>query len=86
MAVAAVRYCLGRKSYIVGDCKDWLIDQWLNISAKAQDVIRRDVEEAFEADDRARAAGNQYKPLGWDCDRDDWERVRVLWGGRDPRA
>lgn len=24
MATAAVRYCLGRCSYIVGDCVDWL--------------------------------------------------------------
>ena len=24
MALAAVRYCLGRMSYIVGDCCEWL--------------------------------------------------------------
>ena len=28
MAIAAVRYCLGRMSYIVGDCADWLIAEW----------------------------------------------------------
>ena len=28
MAVSAVRYCLGRMTYITGDCADWLIGAW----------------------------------------------------------
>ena len=28
MAIAAFRYCLGRQTYIVGDCAEWLCEQW----------------------------------------------------------
>ena len=80
MATAAVRYCLGRMSYIVGDCAEWLIEQWPNISSNARAVIQRDVEECFEQDDRDREKGSQWKSLGHDCDRREWERVRQLWG------
>lgn len=82
MVLAAVRYCLGRKSYIVSDCVDWLIEQWPNISDSMKKIIQRDVEEEFKKDNMVRAAGEHclsYKPLGMDCDRAEWERVRNLW-------
>lgn len=79
MATAAVRYCLGRMSYIVGDCADWLIAEWQSIEEGARRTIQRDVEEAFTRDDEARERGDEYKPLGMDCDRASWERVRELW-------
>lgn len=79
MAVAAVRYCLGRSSYIVGDCVDWLIEQWPSIEEGARGTIRRDIEEAFARDDNDRAEGREHKALGWDCDRREWEKVRKLW-------
>jgi len=79
MAIAAVRYCLGRQTYIVGDCADWLIDQWENISQQARTIIKRDIEEEFERDDEARDRGDKHKPLGANCDRQEWERVRKLW-------
>ena len=79
MALAAVRYCLGRSSYIVGDCVDWLITQWPNLSDSIKRVIARDVDEAFERDDEARADGREHKPLGWDCDRAYWTKARALW-------
>ena len=79
MAVAAFRYCLGRMTYIVSDCACWLIEQWPNIAENARKVIQRDLEDAFKRDDEARADGNDYKPLGHDCDRMQWEKVRRLW-------
>ena len=79
MAVAAFRYCLGRMTYIVSDCADWLIEQWPNIAENARKIIQRDLEEAFKRDDEARADGQDYKPLGHDCDRAQWEKVRRLW-------
>lgn len=81
MAIAAVRYCLGRKSYIVGDCASWLIAAWPHISESARKTIQRDVEEEFDRDDEARGRNAEYKPLGADCDRAGWERVRALWLG-----
>lgn len=79
MAIAAVRYCLGRMTYITSDCSEWLLQQWPNIKPNARTVIRRDIEEAFARDDEAREAGDSYKPLGWDCDRAVWQKVRELW-------
>jgi hypothetical protein len=79
MAIAAVRYCLGRMTYITSDCAEWLCEQWPNIKSSARAVIQRDIEEAFTRDDEVRARDVAYKPLGWDCDRAEWEKVRALW-------
>lgn len=79
MAVAAFRYSLGRMSYIVADTVDWLIFNWSIIPPSARKIIQRDLEEAFSRDDEAREFSAQYFPLGMDCDRQQWERVRALW-------
>ena len=91
--VATFRYCLGRQTYIVQECADWLLLCWPVIEQPVRDLIRRELDRAFELDDVARAGDTQgYKPLGWDCDRQQWERVRSLWtnaslsGGRRPSA
>ena len=79
MAIAAVRYCLGRRSYIVGDCVDWLIEVWPELDPKTRNTIRRDIEKAFSDDDEARELCTQHFPLGMDMDRAEWTRVRKLW-------
>lgn len=79
MAVAAFRYCLGRMTYIVGDCADWLIANWQNLPENVRKIIQRDTEEAFKRDDEDRENGSEFKALGHDCDRAAWERVRALW-------
>jgi hypothetical protein len=79
MAIAAFRYCLGRRTYISGDCADWLVFMWNDFPPNIQSIIKRDLEEEFKRDDEARANGEQYKPLGDDCDRNEWERVRALY-------
>lgn len=79
MAIAAVRYCLGRQTYIVGDCADWLIAVWTRLSESARKTIQRDVAAEFARDDEARERNAAHKPLGADFDRADWERVRALW-------
>lgn len=47
MVIAAVRYCLGRSSYIVSDCVDWLISQWSEFDHSTKAIVQRDIEEAF---------------------------------------
>jgi hypothetical protein len=79
MVVAAFRYCCGRQTYIVSVCANWLIEVWPMLSDHMRAVIKRDLEEEFVRDDQARASNESYKPLGWDCDRKEWERVRKLW-------
>ena len=81
MATAAVRYCLGRQSYIVGDCCDWLLQVWPRLQESTRKIIARDVEDAIRRDDEARerGSGDIFLPLGMDMDRAEWLRVRVLW-------
>lgn len=81
MASAAFRYCLGRRTYIVGSCVDWIISNWEKFPESVKNLIQRELEEAFGEDDKGRLhnADDRYRPLGHDCDRKDWERVRALW-------
>lgn len=79
MVTAAFRYCLGSQTYIVGACADWIVENWTRFPEGPRAIIQRDLEETFRRDDEARAHGETHKPLGWDCDRRDWERVRALW-------
>ena len=79
MALAAVRYCLGRRTYIVGDCAEWLIAYWPDFNEHTKAIIQRDLEEEFGRDDKARLEGSTYLPLGMDMDRREWEKVRKLW-------
>lgn len=77
--VAAFRYCLGRRTYVVGEYARLLVKIWPFLSEKTQNIIKRDLEKAFARDDEDREAGREYKALGWDCDRAEWSRVRKLW-------
>ena len=79
MATAAVRYCLGRRTYIVSCCVEWLFVQWENFDEHTKALIKRDIEEEIERDDEARANGCDYKPLGDDMDRAEWLKCRQLW-------
>jgi len=81
MASAAFRYCLGRQTYIVGACADWIISNWEKFPQNVKTLIEREVEEEFEKDDKERMhnANATWLPLGHDCDRKEWERVRGLW-------
>ena len=79
MALAALRYCLGRMTYIVGDCERWIFANWEHFPEYVKTLIQREVEKEINRDDEARAEGREHKPLGHDCDRAAWIRVRSLW-------
>lgn len=72
MALAAVRYCLGRQSYIVGDCVAWLIQQRGAIDPSTMRTIERDIRELLKRDDEARERGDAHLPAGADFDRAEW--------------
>lgn len=76
MVIAAFRYCLGRQTYIVSACVDWLMDIWRDVTENARGVIRRDLLEEFERDDKARLSGSDFRPLGDNCDRAEWVKLR----------
>jgi len=63
MAMAAHRYCLGRQSYIVGSCIEWLRCWWPQLEIKTRNVIVRDTLEAL-----------QDHHAGGDCDERGWRQ------------
>jgi len=64
MAMAAMRYCLGRRSYIVGACLEWLRDVWDQLQPNTQQVMVRDIVEML-------ITTTANTPL--DCDERGWE-------------
>lgn len=82
--LGAFRYYCGRMTYAVGDFCDLLIAEWGELPEATRALIRRDLSEEFGRDDAARERGAEHLPLGADCDRAQWERVRRLWGAADP--
>jgi hypothetical protein len=77
--LGATRYYMGRMTYAVSSFCELLIEQWPALNEATQQIIRRDVEAEFVRDDELRQQGSQYLPLGQDCDRAEWQRVRRLW-------
>jgi len=67
--VCAVRYALGRQTYITGVVSDYLQKQELSTSCKC--VIARDIEEC--------------KDYGDDCDKEDWIRLLNKLKNEDTR-
>lgn len=67
------RYCLGRQSYAVGKCVDWIVENWDLIPNRDKELITREVDEAFAAYDRG-----QTHILGMEMDKKQWQRIRAL--------
>ena len=64
MIFYAFRYCLGRASYAVWHCADYLIENWARLSLETRSKIHREINVAFK--------NNMY---GHEGDREDWQRV-----------
>lgn len=81
--VGAFRYYVGRRTIVVDSFCRSLVDRWESLPERAKTIIERELEELFNEDDYMRGEPNRPEfctlPLGWDCDRESWERVRDLW-------
>lgn len=79
--IGSFRYYVGRMTYAVSSYCNLLIREWPNISSHAKVIIQKDLELEFERDDRLRKMDEKthFLPLGHDCDRENWEKVRLLW-------
>ena len=76
--VGSFRYYCGRMTYAVMDFCELLCREWPNLPEHTQNLIHFELEEEFYRDDKIRP-NDQYAPLGMDCDRKEWEKVRALW-------
>lgn len=79
------RYFLGRMTIATSSFAEDLAKAWPHLDSRVQKLIMRELEEEFERDDRVRqnvAEGKDKSiarlgfPLGMDCDRAAWQRVR----------
>lgn len=63
----AVRYCIGRKTYMPGLVTDWIMQHCDGLlTEKTLYVMKRDIDEAAQQDG-----------LGMDCDVETWKKFRV---------
>jgi len=61
MAMAAHRYCLGRQTYVVTSCIEWLKAWWHQIGPETRNVILRDTATALARND----AGSPMDAKDW---------------------
>jgi hypothetical protein len=61
MVIAAFRYCLGRRSYIVGACLYWLGRWWDSFDRNTKRVVVRDTVRAIQDGE----AGDTMDRAGW---------------------
>jgi len=64
MAVCAFRYCLGRMTYVVKDCVDWLIVRWDDLTETDQKLIIKETRESLSKGQ-----------AGMKMDQDEWYRL-----------
>jgi hypothetical protein len=65
MAICAIRYTIGRSSYIVSDGQRWA-REWGVKSAWVREVIRRDLrEEVCRCDEGFPSLGDKHDEAGW---------------------
>lgn len=62
MMFAAFRYCLGRRTYIVSTCVEWIRQHWDQIEPTSQMQIGDEIRDAIN---------NGYAGMGMDVA--DWE-------------
>jgi len=64
MIFYAFRYCLGRMTYAVGTCVDYILNHWDELSVKTKTRIVQEIETAL-----------RDHTAGMDMDRDQWQRI-----------
>ena len=74
--ISAVRYCLGRRTYMPGDVTGWIMSQCSGVMTKKDlYVMRRDIDEY-----RQRGA------LGMQIDVETWERFDAWLAEEEKRC
>ena len=73
MLICAVRYALGRRTYIVGKTTAYIGGLLPKLSDWCLDIIRRDLEDEYALATRV----TSYSVLGDPCDVWDWDRFKA---------
>jgi hypothetical protein len=75
MLISAVRYALGRMTYVVGDTCNFVAKVKDKLSYQCEDIIIRDIVDEME---RYHCAGYT---LGMECDERRWKDLLALLKG-----
>lgn len=68
MALVAMRYCIGRRSYAPSLCAGWIKRHWLVIPTQTRAMMRRDLADECGRADRT----GSREMLGDACDELTW--------------
>jgi hypothetical protein len=77
--LGAFRYYLGRRTYAVSEFCELLIQEWPTLDDETKNLIESELENDFVRDNIARKHQLSYLPLGMDCDRAQWEKIKELY-------
>lgn len=67
MLLCAFRYALGRRTYVVEECCDWLVKYWDCLPVQWQKQIHEDIKHAI-----------RYDMAGAEMDVDSWSKILEL--------
>jgi len=73
MVVAALRYALGRHTYVPGAIQDWITQHWDSLDSNTKIVVLRDVFEHLYDDSRP----SSYRTSMTDYDLSTWEKFGI---------
>jgi len=76
--LSAVRYSLGRHTYIVSDCARWVRERWPSLGQECRLLIRRDVTSEVDRPNALAARGHAVA----DVDRLVWLNLLAWMGDR----
>lgn len=62
--VCAMRYALGRKTYVVSSVVNQIVENWHNIDQSSKEVILEEINDAINKNE-----------AGMDCDINEWKKV-----------
>jgi hypothetical protein len=86
MALCAIRYTMGRRSYIVADGQRWA-REWGAKSAWVRDVLIRDLRDDLRRCDMGvECLGEPHDERGWRAALAELEKLQAASAGRQAEA
>lgn len=76
LAIQSLRYCMGRMTYAVSDCADFISQHWQDFSQNTKNIIIRELDTGLELHEDDVRDGREYRYLGHDCDYRKWKSLR----------
>ena len=76
LAIQSLRYCLGRRTFAVIDCVEFIRKHWQDLTKHAKAIIIRDLDEALQSHEDDLRDNREYCYLGDQCDYQKWKSLR----------